>query len=154
MDKVDLRDQFETIVTKWKKTSTVVMNVNFSLHMRNGLACKDKWGSIYGRFKKISNHISRTSWNENHCDMNVDDKISHHLPWLFNKIHYDLMLEFMGKRPMFRPLYTQNLMQDANNIHHSIRILEPTINEWINMSGNGVNIENVFCGYEDLSKGG
>jgi hypothetical protein len=86
--------------------------------------------------------------------MNVDDKISHHLPWLFNKIHYDLMLEFMGKRPMFRPLYTQNLMQDANNIHHSIRILEPTINEWINMSGNGVNIENVFCGYEDLSKGG
>jgi hypothetical protein len=61
MDKVDLRDQFETTITKWKKIFAVVMNVDLSLHMKNGLACKDKWGSIYGKFKKIFNHISRTS---------------------------------------------------------------------------------------------
>jgi hypothetical protein len=50
------------------------------------------------------------------------------------------MLEFMGKIPMFSHLYTQNLMQDANNIRHSIRTLELTINEPIHMSGSGVNI--------------
>lgn len=58
----------------------------------------------------------------------------------------------MGKRPMFRFLYTQSLMQYANNIHHSIRTLELTIDELIDMSGNGISVEQVFCGYEDLSK--
>jgi hypothetical protein len=58
----------------------------------------------------------------------------------------------MGKRPMFNPLYTQNLMQDANNIHHSIRTLEITVDGAIDMSGSGVNIKQVFCGYENLSK--
>jgi hypothetical protein len=58
----------------------------------------------------------------------------------------------MGKRPMFNPLYTQNLMQDANNIHHSIITLEITIDGAIDMSGSGVNIKQVFCGYENLSK--
>jgi hypothetical protein len=48
MDKVDPRDQFETTITKWKKIFVVVMNVDLFLHMRNGLACKDKLGSIYG----------------------------------------------------------------------------------------------------------
>jgi hypothetical protein len=60
----------------------------------------------------------------------------------------------MGKRPMFNPLYTQNLMQDANNIHHSIKTLEITIDGAIDMSDSGVNIKQVFCGYEDLSKVG
>ncbi len=33
------------------------MNVDLSLHMKNGLACKDKWGFICGEFKKNFNHI-------------------------------------------------------------------------------------------------
>jgi hypothetical protein len=72
--------------------------------------------------------------------MNPQDKISHHLPLFFSKIHYDVMLEFMGKRPMFNPLYTKNLMQDVNNIRRSIRTLKLTINQPINMSGSGINI--------------
>ncbi len=130
----------------------MVMNVDISLHMKNGLACKDKWGSIFGEFNKIFNHISRISQNKNHCAMSLRDKISHHLPRLFNKIHYDLMLEFMGKRPMLSPLYTRNLMQDANNIRHPIRTHVLTIDEPIDINGSGVNIEQDFCGYEDLSK--
>ncbi len=43
-------------------------------------------------------------------------------------------------------------MQDANNIHHSIRTLEITVDGAIDMSGSGVNIKQVFCGYENLSK--
>jgi hypothetical protein len=53
---------------------------------------------------------------------------------------------------MFNPLYTQNLVQDVNNIHHSIRTLELTIGGAIDRSGSGVSIEQAFCGYEDLSK--
>ncbi len=127
----------------------MVMNIDLSLHMRKCLAYKDKWGSIFGEFKKIFDHISRMNQNENHCVMSLKDKISHHLPQFFSKIHYDLMLEFMGKRPMFTPLYIQNLMQDANNIRHPIRTPELTIDD---ISGSGISIKQVFCGYEDLLK--
>jgi hypothetical protein len=128
------------------------MNVDISLHMRNGLTYKDKWGSIFGKFKKIFDHISRTNQNENHCVMSLRDKISHHSPWHFSKIHYNLMLEFMGKRPMFNPLYTRNLMQDADNICHPVTTLELAIDEPIDINGSGISIKQVFCGYEDLSK--
>jgi hypothetical protein len=69
LDKVDPQDQFETKVTKWK-IFIMVMNVDLSMHMRNGLACKDEWGSTSGKFKKNFNHILKTSKNESHCAMN------------------------------------------------------------------------------------
>lgn len=50
LDKVD---QFETCITKWKKTYMIVMTVGFSQDMRNGLTCKDRWGANSGEFKKI-----------------------------------------------------------------------------------------------------
>jgi hypothetical protein len=40
------------MVTKWEKIFAMVMNVNLSLHIRNDLAYKDKWGSISKEFKK------------------------------------------------------------------------------------------------------
>jgi hypothetical protein len=44
------------MVTKWKKFFIVVMNANLFLHMTNDLAWKDKWGSIFGKFK-IFDHM-------------------------------------------------------------------------------------------------
>jgi hypothetical protein len=57
LNKVDPQNQFEIIVKKWKKISAMVMNVDLSLQMRNDLGCKDKWGSIYGQFNKLFNHL-------------------------------------------------------------------------------------------------
>jgi hypothetical protein len=34
--------------------------------MRNGLACKDKWGMIAREFKKIFDHMSTTGQNEDY----------------------------------------------------------------------------------------
>jgi hypothetical protein len=34
------------------------MNANIFLHMTNDLAWKDKWGSIFGKFKKIFDRMS------------------------------------------------------------------------------------------------
>jgi hypothetical protein len=60
--------------------------------------------------------MSITRQNENYWAMSPHDKISHHSPWIFGKIHYDTMLEFMGKRHVFNLLHTWELMQDANNV--------------------------------------
>jgi hypothetical protein len=40
------------------------MNDGYSQHMKNNLAYKDIWGAIFGKFKKIFYHISRTWQNE------------------------------------------------------------------------------------------
>ncbi len=77
--------------------------------------------------------------------MSPQDKISHHLPRLFSKIHYNFMLEFMGKRPMFSPLHIQDLMQDSNNICHPTRIPRFTVDEPIYFSGSGIKTKRVFC---------
>lgn len=47
----DSHDQFETIVLKWKKIHVAMMIVGLSKHMRNGLTCKSKWGTISRKFK-------------------------------------------------------------------------------------------------------
>jgi hypothetical protein len=39
---VDTQNKFETMVTKWNKISTQVMNARCSIHLRNGVACKNK----------------------------------------------------------------------------------------------------------------
>ncbi len=41
------------MVTKWNKISAQVMNVRCSIHLRNGVACKDKWDLITKEFKEI-----------------------------------------------------------------------------------------------------
>jgi hypothetical protein len=38
----------------------MVMNDDRFLQMRNNLACKDKWGSNFGNFKKIFDHMSKS----------------------------------------------------------------------------------------------
>jgi hypothetical protein len=63
------------------------MNVSLSLHMKNDLAYKDKWGSIFKKFKKKFNHMLGIGQNENYWAMSLQDKISHHLPWFYVKIH-------------------------------------------------------------------
>jgi hypothetical protein len=110
LDNVNPCDQFVMMVTKWKKISMMVMNANLSLHMKNDSAYKNKWGSILKEFKKSFDHMSGIRQNEGYWAMSLQDKISHHLPWLFRNIHYDFMLKFMGKRPLFNFLHTQDLM--------------------------------------------
>jgi hypothetical protein len=50
--KLDGHNDFDIVVMKWKKISIIVMNANCSQHLRNCPTCKNKWGSIYGVFKK------------------------------------------------------------------------------------------------------
>ncbi len=46
LDTIGARDKFEIVVTKWNKILAKVMNLRFSIQMRNGVTCKDKWGVI------------------------------------------------------------------------------------------------------------
>jgi len=53
MAKVGDQHKFETLVSKWRKILTLVMNAGCSTHVKNGPICKDKWNTITSDFKKI-----------------------------------------------------------------------------------------------------
>jgi hypothetical protein len=50
MAKVDCQHKFETIVSKWRKILTPVINEGFSEHVKNGFTCKVKWSSITRKY--------------------------------------------------------------------------------------------------------
>jgi hypothetical protein len=55
MAKVGDQHMFETLVSKWRKILTIVMNASCSTHVRNGLACNNKWSMITSDFKNNLN---------------------------------------------------------------------------------------------------
>jgi hypothetical protein len=49
-----------------EKISEFVMNVGHSLHLRNSPACKNKWGSLFGDFKKNYDYMASTGYNKDY----------------------------------------------------------------------------------------
>jgi hypothetical protein len=46
----------------------------------NGSTCKDKWGTIYGNFKNIHDHMNGYGLDEEYWNMNLKHKIDLGLP--------------------------------------------------------------------------
>jgi hypothetical protein len=80
--------------------------------------------------------MSRIRLKENYWAMSLKDNIIHHLPKLFNKVHYDMILKFMEMKLPFNPLHVCDLMVDANMIHNPTPKF--TIGKLIYFNDNGV----------------
>jgi len=50
------------------------MVTKYSQHIRNDIACKDKWGLIIGVFKKVVDYMSRTSHNQEYWTLSPQEK--------------------------------------------------------------------------------
>lgn len=114
------------------------MNANLFLHMTNDLAWKDKWGSIFGKFK-IFDHM--LEWRL----LGYELAWQHFTPFATTFQQDPLPLKFMGKKPMFSPLHIRDLMQDSNNIGHPTKTLGFIVDEPIYFSGSGLWTKWVFC---------
>lgn len=55
LNNIDGEGKMERAINKWKNISTFVMKSSYTIHLRNGSTCKDKWGFIFGDFQKIYN---------------------------------------------------------------------------------------------------
>jgi hypothetical protein len=62
-----------------------MMKVGYSLHMKNGPTCKDKWGIINNDFKWIFGYMPRKKHNEKNWAMNVEDRMRLHLSHQFSQ---------------------------------------------------------------------
>jgi len=73
------------IMIKWKEGSTILSCVQVcSQHIENGLACKDKWASIFEIFQKIVNYNFEMGNNKDYWLMFSQYKVMLHLLGLFN----------------------------------------------------------------------
>ncbi len=53
LDMANFKDNFESVINKWKKISTFVRGVGQDIHMKNGHACKEKSTIIFDDYKNI-----------------------------------------------------------------------------------------------------
>jgi hypothetical protein len=52
------------------------MNAGFSTQMRNGVACKDKWGAIVRDFKQIYDYKLRIGNNQDYWSLSTVEKVA------------------------------------------------------------------------------
>ncbi len=112
----------ETTITKWKHISKGVMANSQSHyhHHHNIPTCKDKWGSLYGDYKKIHDYQSVIGHNEKYWDMFVEDKVLQGLLRNFNKVFFELIDIFMNRRPCFNPSHSRDFMNPNNDVYHAV----------------------------------
>jgi hypothetical protein len=100
------------------------MNVDNSTHLENGLACKDKWSAIAGKFKKIHDHNAGTGNNENYWNMNAQDKTTFNLLWNFGRGMFKMIQKFLMYRPVFEPLHMRDSMDKRNDIFNPTNLTQ------------------------------
>jgi hypothetical protein len=61
------------------------MNATFSIQIRNGVACKNKWGAIASDFKKIYDYTLGTGNNQDYWSLNTTEKVARGLPKMFRR---------------------------------------------------------------------
>jgi hypothetical protein len=71
---------------KWQKIIEVVNTSGHSLFIRNGPTCKDKWGLVYGYFKRIFYYSSRIGNNTKYWELTPQKKIALNHPRHFSKL--------------------------------------------------------------------
>jgi hypothetical protein len=89
-------------------------------HHKNNLLCKDKWGVILGKFKKIYDCMVRTKHNEKYWSMTIANMVAFNLPKNFDRGMYEMIDEFLNMGPIFNPPHMRNSINDACDIYISI----------------------------------
>jgi hypothetical protein len=103
MDYINLSNQFETIVIKWWKVANNVNAIRHSFFWCNNATCKDRWCSVYGRYNKIFDYMSRTRHATEYWDLMAQEKIVFNLLRHFNCQVYEMVDMFMGTSPTLNP---------------------------------------------------
>jgi hypothetical protein len=65
----DSREKMDTAMTKWSRIAHDIGKAGFSNFYCGPIACKDKWQSLFGDYKKIKDYCSATGNNEDYFHM-------------------------------------------------------------------------------------
>jgi len=90
-----------------------------------------KWSSLQRHMGINFDYMLGIGHNENYWALNPQEKVAHHLPRHFGYNMYDMIHDFMGSKPIFKPPHVQNTMDDDGNKNYKStggQILEDAIN--------------------------
>jgi len=116
-DIVNRWDKFETMVTKWNKISAQVMNARCSTHLRNGVACKDKWGLITKEFKNIFHYKQELDITKITSLWILGTKLLWDCQWILDRASMTWLYNFLAQGPYSTHLVCGTLWKYANCIY-------------------------------------
>jgi hypothetical protein len=110
------------------------MAFNYSAHVKNKPACKEKWATLYIDYKWIRDYIVGMGHNDFFGNMSIVNKISMNLLRMSNRNIYEMIDAFMKIRPIFQQPHSRDFM-DLTNAMYKPLLHEET--ESIIASGEG-----------------
>ena len=117
LDCIDGRDLMESEVTKWSRISDKVMASGFSLHFRNGMACKGKWHLLLPDYRRVVDYHARTGINEeDYWVLTSNELTAEKLPKAFSKEIYMRIHEWFGRRPQIQPPHVRDLLNPDDGV--------------------------------------
>jgi hypothetical protein len=134
---IDQRYYMDTAYEKWNKIASFVMNETANAlqgksYHRTGAMCQNKWGALFGEYKKIRDWMKGTGHNENYWTMDPERREHFDLPKYFISSRYEEMDAFLKDRPALNPVHTRDRM-DAGDAPFkcldSEKLLVPTNGE-------------------------
>ena len=99
----DPRELMETAVQKWTKIADAMAKIGCSVYPRGIGACRNKWQTLFGEYKKIFDYKGRTGNNEEYFRMASKRKKELRLPANFCSSQYWNMERFLSQRPCLNP---------------------------------------------------
>jgi hypothetical protein len=82
-------------------------------NVKNGLACKEKWATIYGDYKRIQDYMGVMRQNDHFWSMFATNKLAYLSPVLFNKNIFKIIDSFMSNQPIFQPPHSRDFMDQT-----------------------------------------
>ena len=117
LDCIDGRDLMESEVTKWSRISDKVMGSGFSIHYRDGMACKGKWHLLLPDYRRVVDYHTRTGINdEDYWVLTPNELAAEKLPKSFSKEIYVRIHEWFGRRPQIQPPHVRDLLSPHDEV--------------------------------------
>jgi hypothetical protein len=92
----DDQDLMDTAATRWTKVAREVQATSFVDFFRGFTACKEKWTTMYGDYKKLKDYRSAIGHSKDYFKMTSKRRKELTLPANFVSFHFNKMDKFLS----------------------------------------------------------
>lgn len=104
---------------KWQRISDYVAKIAMGPTYRGPQTCKDKWGALYGDYKRLKDYQKGNGNSENYYMMIGHRRRELNLPANFKACWFTLMDSFLAHRPCQNPPHQRDLLSDDDHVFMS-----------------------------------
>jgi hypothetical protein len=109
------RELMDSAALKWSKITAFVHSLQVSDHYRGPQACKDKWNTLYGDYKKVKDYMGATGNSEDYFQISSKRRKELTFPACFWQSQFNEMDHFLKERPCLNLPYQRDLLDDSDH---------------------------------------